>query len=53
MVTNLDDLEDVIRQDLTLGELFVAQAISSRNLKRELCMHLSFKMHWKLLYAHS
>jgi len=32
-------------------ELFVAEAISAQNLKRQLRTHLSFKMHWKILYG--
>jgi hypothetical protein len=35
----------------TVSEFFVAQAISSRKLKRELRAHLSLRMHWKIIYG--
>ena len=39
------------RSNPTVSEFFAAQAISSRNLKRELRAHLSLRMHWKIIYG--
>ena len=46
--------KDVRKDDasrLNVRELFEAQAMSSKDLKRQLRTHLSLKLHWRIIYG--